>query len=70
MSRQSNNDYDENGTLRNGFDYDLQVWVVDYLIPDCKHPREMKVNGSCCCQQDRLKGNDTRKMNHTFRVFK
>ena len=67
--RLSNNDYDEDGILRNGFDYDLQVWVLDYLIPDCKHPGEMKVNGSCCSQHT-LKGQDTRKLNHSYRRFK
>ena len=31
----------------NGFDYKLQVWVVDGIIQDCNHPKEMKEK-ECC----------------------
>ena len=31
MSRLSSDDFDESGILRNGFDYDRQIWVVDYI---------------------------------------
>ena len=26
-----------NGVVKDGFDYDLQVWVKDYIIQDCGH---------------------------------
>ena len=31
MSRISSNDTDTDGVVRNGFDYALQVWIVDYI---------------------------------------
>lgn len=37
MSRESSNVY-KNGLLYNGFDYDLQVWVINGIVKDCSHP--------------------------------
>jgi len=42
MSRVSGNELDSKGKLLNGFDYDLQVWVVGGKYVDCNHPRSMK----------------------------
>ncbi len=38
----------------NGFDYALQVWVINGYIQDCGHPEEMKNQG--CCNQHKLAG--------------
>ncbi len=42
------------GHVWNGFDYDLQAWVVDGIIQDCGHPSEMKARG--CCNAHKLAG--------------
>lgn len=60
MSRKSNNDYDGNGILRNGFDYDLQAWVINYVIQPCGH----KPQSRSCCNQGRLAGQDLRSLNN------
>lgn len=36
MRRSSNEEID--GRLVNGFDYDLQVWVLGGVVQDCGHP--------------------------------
>jgi hypothetical protein len=38
----------------NGYDYSLQVWIVDGVIQDCGHPSEMKARG--CCNAYKLAG--------------
>lgn len=35
----------KHGRVWNGYDYSLQVWVVDGVIQDCGHPEEMKAKG-------------------------
>ena len=45
--RQSNDEM-KDGQVFNGFDYDLQVWVIDGIIKDCGHRDEHRVNGKCC----------------------
>ena len=42
--RYSNNE-EVAGAVRNGFDYDLQVWVKDYIIQDLRTARESGVVG-------------------------
>jgi hypothetical protein len=37
------------GRLFNGFDYQIQVWVVDGLIRGCAHPATMRSAGVPCC---------------------
>jgi hypothetical protein len=37
-----------NGFVWNGFDYALQVWVVDGVVQRCGHPPAMARHGSCC----------------------
>ena len=44
------------GVVKNGYDYDSQVWVKDYIIQDCGHPEEMKKTG--CCNQHKFAGQD------------
>jgi len=46
--------------VKNGFDYDLQVWVKDFKILDCGHPETMKADG--CCEGHRMAGQDIREV--------
>lgn len=48
--RQSNN-LIIGGILKEGFDYDLQVWVFNFIISDCGHPA-----GNCECNQRKYHG--------------
>lgn len=50
----ASNDEIINGIVKNGFDYDLQVWVVDYIIMDCGH------KFACDCNARRYAGQDIR----------
>ena len=34
------------GKLKNGYDYELQCWVENYIIQPCGHPENMKPD--CC----------------------
>ena len=36
------------GSVWNGFDYALQVWVIDAIVPRCGHPATMALQGPCC----------------------
>ena len=36
------------GYVWNGFDYALQVWVVDGVVQRCGHPPAMARGGPCC----------------------
>jgi hypothetical protein len=45
MSRTSNNEYDADGVLICGFDYQHQSWVEDGRYIDCSHPETM----ACRC---------------------
>lgn len=51
MSRESTNEY-KGGRLINGFDYELQVCVVNGIIQDCGHPKDMQ----CGCNARKLAG--------------
>ena len=63
MSRQSNDDYDHAGALRNGYDYDLQLWVIDYIIPDCGHTDDCRASrGGHCCNAHKFAGRDWREV--------
>lgn len=35
---------------QSGYDYNLQVWVIDYICQPCAHPASMRVNNACCSQ--------------------
>ena len=39
-----------NGSVWNGFDYRLQVWVQDGVVIPCAHPARMRERGECCPQ--------------------
>ncbi len=45
MSRQSQDQFDGQGILLNGFDYDNQAWVADGKYVRCGHPESM----NCGC---------------------
>jgi len=47
------------GAIYNGFDYELQVWIVDGIIQDCGHPRTPE-KGHGCCNARRLHGRKVR----------
>jgi hypothetical protein len=36
------------GHVWNGFDYALQVWVVEGVVPPCGHPPAMSRHTPCC----------------------
>jgi hypothetical protein len=50
--RTSNNVLDKNQNVFNGFDYDLQTWVVGGIIQDCGHPKQM----ACGCNGRKHEG--------------
>lgn len=56
--RLSRDEFDSDGNLVNGFDYDLQVWVLNYLIQGCGHPMKMRPG---CCLGARAAGIDIRE---------
>ena len=51
MSRESSDELAADGTILNGFDYNVQVWVVNGVIPTCSHPARMRLfaGGEPCC---------------------
>jgi len=52
--RQSNDEY-RDGKLWNGYDYELQVWVMGGVVARCGHPAQMRQTGPCC-NADRYQG--------------
>lgn len=50
MSRQSRDELAPDGTILNGYDYNVQVWVLGGVIQPCGHPETMqrKGDGPCC----------------------
>jgi len=42
----------KHGRVWNGYNYSLQVWVVDGIIQDCGHPAQMQAQG--CCDAHKL----------------
>jgi hypothetical protein len=55
MSRVSG-DQTQHGRVWNGFDYELQAWVVDGIIQNCGHPAVMRHQDRPCCNAYRLDG--------------
>ncbi len=58
MSRQSSQQY-KDGNLQNGFDYDLQVWVVQGHVMECGHRRpsaNLGAEPTVCCNAARYRG--------------
>ena len=37
------------GRVFNGFDYNVQVWVIDGIVHGCGHPASMRPGGTPCC---------------------
>ncbi|TAJ99893.1 MAG: hypothetical protein EPO39_16265 [Candidatus Manganitrophaceae bacterium] len=50
----TNRDEIKEGYVWNGYDYSLQVWIVNGVVRDCSHPQQMKKEG--CCNANRLAG--------------
>ena len=44
------------GRVWNGFDYELQVWVIDGTIQNCGHPAMMRFQDRPCCNAYHLAG--------------
>lgn len=55
MTRLSSDELGE-GHVFNGFDYNIQVWVVDGIIRSCGHPASMRSGGGPCCNAYRYAG--------------
>jgi hypothetical protein len=53
--RLSSDTFNPAGEVVNGYDYDLQVWVIDGIVQDCGHPATMRQRGPCC-NANRLAG--------------
>ena len=51
MSRLSGDELATDGTILNGFDYNVQVWVINGIIKTCGHPAKMRLfagDVACC----------------------
>jgi len=66
MSRESIDFIDCDGITFDGYDYDLQVWVRNYIVENCGHPASMRPG---CCNGDRYAGEDIRNVEHSRRCF-
>ena len=47
MTRVSGDEW-RDGHVWNGFDYALQVWVVEGVVQPCGHPPAMSRHAPCC----------------------
>ena len=52
MSRVSRNEYDHHGNLQNGYDYDIQCWVMEGMVAPCEH----RPTFDCRCTARRYAG--------------
>lgn len=48
MSRLSSDELAADGSIFNGYDYNVQVWVVGGEVQACGHPETMRDRRSCC----------------------
>ena len=64
MSRLSTDEFDR-GHLKNGFDYRLQTWVLDFMIQDCGHPQGF----GCHCLGRKHSGQDIRVVKEFYRGY-
>ena len=60
MSRSSINGI-QDGYVRNGYDYDIQCWVVDYKIQTCAHIFP------CQCIGHKYQGQDIREVKNLIK---
>lgn len=60
--RHSTNLVDSKSVVKNGYDYNLQVWVINYIILPCGHPESM---GPDCCNAKRLAWQDIRDLHES-----
>jgi hypothetical protein len=58
MSRTGQDEFDAQGVLKNGFDYELQCWVKDYRVQNCGHPEQM----TCGCSGREYAGQNIAKL--------
>lgn len=59
MSRQSSDELASDGTILNGFDYNLQVWVMQGHVMECGHRRPSANYGTepkTCCNAAKFRG--------------
>ena len=52
MSRESGDEI-RDGRVYNGFDYALQVWVLNGIIQPCGHPSRRRLAEPTCCNQNK-----------------
>jgi hypothetical protein len=45
--RTSKDEFALDGSVLNGFDYDLQVWVKDGIVQACGHPQKTDYCNAC-----------------------
>jgi hypothetical protein len=55
MTRESGDEL-RAGRVFNGFDYQVQVWVVGGVVQRCGHPTSMRPAGGPCCNAYRHVG--------------
>ena len=58
MSRTSVDEVDAAGIIKNGYDYNLQIWVRDYKAQMCGH----RADGRGCCPAYFQAGKDIRNI--------
>ena len=52
-----------NGVLQYGFDYDLQVWVKDFIVQPCGHTDQYRAeHGNYCCNGWIYRNHDIRQL--------
>ena len=44
------------GRVFNGFDYNVQLWVIGGIVHGCGHPASMRPGGAPCCNAHRYAG--------------
>lgn len=51
----------KDGIVYNGFDYNLQVWVINGIVQNCNHPQSSD-KGHGCCNARHLHGREISKI--------
>jgi len=47
-----------NNAIKDGFDYDLQVWIKNFIIQNCGHKKDF----ACNCNGKKFSGQDIRNI--------